>query len=326
MKPTSFAVRLAAIGLGILAAIPSSKAEETWTAELPNVRAGVPEALLPPPGVYGQWDDYMAIFDAYDPESRKIPGSGIDLLVEIPTILWVPGIKILGADYAAAVAIPFMYASDTPVQAQHPGRGNLGLFNTAIMPIMLSWSLTNHLFFGASTTFLLPDQTNATMSILNGSMKNGGAPSGNSYSSFMPRMGITWMDDGWTINAGAGLEVPLGPTVSKRTLEWANPYGQVSTLHGYHYRVAPFLIDDVTISKTFGAWTLGVSGCNTPELAKDTLNGHSVPGSIYNTFSVGPVVSYQFKSGLQLTGVWAYDWTKNGLGGNLFDLRFAAPL
>lgn len=326
MNPKSFAIKLAAIGLGVLAAIPSSWAEETWTAELPSVRVGVPEGLVPPPGVYGQLDSYFAQFRNFDPESKKVPGSAIYLLIEIPTILWVPGIKILGADYAVAIAQPVVYNSYQSIQRLTPGPGNLGLFNTAISPVILSWMVNNHFFVGASTTFLLPDQSNATMSILNGTLKNGGAPSGNSYASFMPRVGITWMDDGWSVNVGVGASIPLGPTVSKRTLYWASPYGQVSLLHGYHYRVAPYLIEGVTIEKTIGAWSFGVGGNNTPELAKDTLNGHSVPGSIYNTYSIGPVVSYQFKSGLQITGVWGHDWTKNGLGGDAFDIRLAAPL
>jgi hypothetical protein len=299
-----------------------AKANEMWTAELPNIRSGVPEGVLPPPGVYGQLDNYFAQFQTFDSVGNKIPSASIDVLVEVPTILWVPGITVLGANYAAAVAIPFVYNSYQTLQRNTPGAGNLGLFNTVIAPAILSWTLSEHLFVSTTASFLLPDQTNDKLDLYRGSLKNGGAPTGNSYSSFMPSVGLTWMKDGWALNIGLSVSFTLGPTTSKESFYYQDPYGSVSWLNGYHYHTGDFFVGDYTLTKSFGAWSFGGSIFHSVELQKDTLNGRPVPGSIYRSFSVGPVFGYQFRSGMGVMAVWGHSvTTNNGVGGDAFDLR-----
>ncbi|WP_298214553.1 transporter [Acidocella sp.] len=322
MRKTTTVRGLAAIAAVTVMQTQMAKANEMWTGELPNIKSATPEGVLPPPGVYGQLDNYFAQFETFDSVGNKIPSASINALIEVPTLLWVPGITVLGANYGVAVAIPFVYNSYQPLQRATPGPGNLGLFNTVIAPAILSWTLSQHLFVSTTAAFLLPDQTNDKLDLYRGSLKNGGAPTGNSYSSFMPSLGLTWMDNGWTLNVGLRVSLTLGPTTSEASFYYQNPYGAVSWLNGYHYHTGDFFVGDYTLTKTFGAWSFGGAIFNSFQLQKDTLNGQPVPGSIYRSFSIGPVIGYQFKSGMGITALWGHSvTTNNGVGGDAFDLR-----
>ncbi len=94
-------IALAAIGVAISA--PTARAGEIWEPVLPGFLVGLPSGALPPPGVYGQLDNFFAQFVQYDGWGNKVQNSSVEALIEAPTIMWVPGITILGANYAAAI-------------------------------------------------------------------------------------------------------------------------------------------------------------------------------------------------------------------------------
>ncbi len=304
VKPTVWG--LAAIAASALVSVPAAQAAELWVPELPSIQVGLPAGALPPPGVYGQLDNYFAQFVDYSGHGNKLPDAAIDALVEIPTILWVPGITVLGANYAAAIAIPFVYDSYQALQHVTPGPGNLGLFNTALVPAILSWMLPQHFFVRASTVFFLNDATNTMADLVKGNLKNGGAPTGNGYSTFLPDIGISWLNNGWDLSADLRFSVPLGST----------------TAPGYNYRTGNIFLGDYTVEKTVGAWTLGFGASQITQIQKDTFNGNTVPASLYRNWSIGPVVGYQFKGGMEVTALWAHSvMTTGGVGGDAFDLR-----
>jgi hypothetical protein len=283
-------------------------AEELWPLDLPSVLVGIPAGVLPPPGVYGQLDNYFAQFYNYNGMGNKATNGAVDALIEIPSVLWVPGIKILGANYAAAVAIPFTYNSYQTLQHATPGPGNLGLFNTLIVPVMLSWMLPEHFLVRASTNFFLDDASSTMTALVKGDLKNGGLPSGNSFSTFMPSIGVSWLNNGWNISADFRFGVPLGSTSAPN----------------YHYRTGDVFLADYTIAKTFDSWTIGFGASQMNQVQKDTFNGQSVPGSVYRNYSVGPVIGYQLKGGIQITALWAHSvMTTGGVGGDAFDLRLS---
>jgi hypothetical protein len=171
---------------------------------------------------------------------------------------------------------------------------------------MLSWSLPHHLFVRVATTFFLNDGTNTPTDLVNGTMKNGGAPSANGYSTFMPSLGLTYLNNGWTLSVALRFGQPLGST----------------TAHNYEYRTGGNFLIDYTAEKTIGAWTLGIGVSQIDQVVKDTMNGHPVPGSICRYVGFGPVVGYMLPSGIQLTAVWNHaEFVTSQGGGDTFDFR-----
>jgi hypothetical protein len=297
---------LAAMGAAISA--PTARAGELWDPELPGILEGLPAVALPPPGVYGQLDNYFAQFVQYDGWSNKIPNSSIDALVEVPAVLWVPGITVLGANYAAAIAVPFDYNTFQPFQDAHGGPGNLGLFNTALVPAMLSWMLPNHFFVRTSVTFFINDGTNTMADVIKGNLKNGGAPSSNDYSTFMPSVGVSWLNNGWNLSADFRFAAPLGST----------------TAPNYHYRTGDVVLVDYTMAKTVKRWTFGFGASQIVQLQKDTFNGMHPPGSIWRNYGIGPMVGYQFPGGIEAMVIWTHSvYTTAQVGGDSVDLRLS---
>src|SRR5882672_3588514 len=87
---------------GSALAASQASAEELWDPYLRGVNEGLPAGTLPPPGVYGVLDSYWMTYDLRGSNAKKVADTGLSALVEVPIVLWVPGIKIFGADYAAA--------------------------------------------------------------------------------------------------------------------------------------------------------------------------------------------------------------------------------
>jgi hypothetical protein len=144
--------------------------------------------------------------------------------------------------------------------------------------------------------------------LMKGDLTNGGAPTGNSYATFMPGIGLSWLNNGWNLSADFRIGIPLGSTSA--------PY--------YHYRTGDSFEADYTATKTIGPWSLGFGGSQINQIQKDTFNGQPVAGSVYRNYSVGPVVGYQLKGGVEITALWAHSvLTTGGVGGDAFDLRLA---
>jgi hypothetical protein len=262
---------------------------------------------LPPPGVYGVLDNYWANFAFHGSNGDKIAGGGLSLLVEVPIVLWVPGIKILGADYAAAFAQPFDYTS-SPGLSGTTGGGNWGTFNTILIPGQLSWTLGD-LHLKAGFEIYLPDASSTMADLLNGHLKNGGLPSGNGYAAVQPDLGISWMKDGWNLSADLHLTIPV----------------TAGTATNYRYRSGNEFAADYTAAKTTGKWSLGLGLHQENQLNADTLNGHTVAHSVATNFGAGPMAGYQFTR-IGVVAVWNHDiHTRNDVGGDFFNLRFVVP-
>lgn len=292
---------------GSVLAASQASAEELWDPYLRGVNVGLPAGALPPPGVYGVLDNYWANFAFHDNNGGKVDRGGLSLLVEIPIVLWVPGVKIFGADYAAAIAQPFDYTS-APGLSGTTGGGNWGTFNTILIPGQLSWTLGDF-HVKAGFEIYLPDASSTMADLLNGHIKNGGLPSGNRYMAVQPDLGISWLNDGWNISADLHLAIPV-------TSDGAT---------NYSYRSGNEFAADYTVARTTGKWTLGFGAHQENQLNADTLNGHTVAHSIATNVGVGPMAGYQF-SGIGVVAEWNHDvHTRNDVGGDLFNVRFVVP-
>ncbi|GAN79859.1 SphA family protein [Acidocella aminolytica] len=285
----------------------SAKAEELWDPYLRGVFEGLPAGALPPPGLYGELDNYYTSYSSFANNGNKIPGTNLNALVEVPILLWVPGIKILGGSYAAGIGQPFDYNSYQPLQRDFGGGGgNFGIYNTILMPGALSWSLPRHLFIRAGLTILLDDATNTMSDLVQGKLTNGGAPSGNGYTTIQPDFGVSWLYDGWNISIGTHYAIPVTS----------------DTAPGYSYRSAPEFSADYTVMKEIGRWGAGLGGEQEIQIGNDTLNGQTKPGTRSINYGIGPIASYEFQNGLKLTALWNHNFAvRNDVAGDFFDLR-----
>lgn len=284
-----------------------ASAEELWDPYLRGVNEGVPAGALPPPGVYGVLDNYWTNYKLYNSNGKTIPGTGIASLVEVPIILWVPGIKVLGADYAAAIAEPFDYTSSSGLSGSS-GMGNWGAYNTILIPAQLAWNF-NNLYVKAGVTVYLPTASSTLPDLIDGKLKNGGVPSGNGFTTVQPDLGISWLQSGWNLSANMHLAIPI----------------TADTARNYKYWSGDEFAADYTIAKSVGKWTFGVGIHQENQLNADTKNGKTVIGSTVTNFGAGPLIGYQF-SEVGVMAEWNHNiYTKNDVAGDFFNLRLVVP-
>jgi hypothetical protein len=295
---------LGTAALSITASVALSsqaKAEQLWDPYLRGVHEGEAAGALPPPGWYGVLNNYYADYSQFDSKGNKIEGSHLSALVELPILLYVPGIKILGADYGVAMAQAFDYTSFAPSQAATPGGGNLGTYNTVLLPAILSWKLPYHFSVRTSLTLLLPDGSSSPSS----NLKNGGLGSANDFMTVQPDLGVSWLYNGWNVSVSTHYAVPVTD----------------SNAGGINYHTAAEFSADYTVTKTIGAWTMGVGGEQENQFSNDSVNGVSKPGTRTTNYGVGPIVGYQFKNGLSLMALWNHTMAHSDVAGDFFDLR-----
>jgi len=297
-----------AIG-GAVALAGGASATELWDVQLPGVTEGLANGVIPPPGVYGVWNSYWASYHVYNSSANQIHGTNLSALVQVPIVLWSTGYKILGADYAVAIAQPFDYTSYAPQQnnGHGGGGGNWGLYNTAVIPGQLSWTLGDfHVLTGL--TVWVGDATSSPAVLAGGGWLKGGLPSGNGYWSIQPDLGLSWLHDGWNISAGMHIAVPVSSTTSTN----------------YNYRSGTEYLADYTVTKTIGKWTVGVGAYQVNQFNSDTNNGHDVH-NIAARFGLGPIVGYQF-GGINIQATVNQSvYTRNDVGGTFANVRFIVP-
>jgi hypothetical protein len=295
---------MAVVVAGIVLATARVSAEELWDPYLRGVNEGLAAGALPPSGVYGVLDNYWMSYALHDHDGVKVAGTDLSALVEVPIVLWVPGIRILGADYAAAIAQPFDYTS-SPGLSNTTGAGNWGTFNTILIPGQLSWTLGDfHLKAGFEV--YLPDASSTMVDLLHGHLRNGGMPSGNGYAAVQPDLAVSWLTDGWNLSADLHLVIPV----------------TADTATNYNYRSGDECAADYTAVKTIGHWTLGLGAHQENQLKADTLNGRPVTHSNASNLGAGPMLGYQFTE----IGVIA-EWNRNirarnDVAGDFVNVRF----
>ena len=267
---SSIALALAA-GVSMLAVV-SAKAEENWAPHLAGVFEGSADGALPPQGVYFVNESLLTGTTLYDNSgARSTTGIKSDIAVVVPIVLWVPGVKILGADYALGVAQPFDYVS-TLAPGPHAGGVNLGtgtgVFNTLLIPAQLSWKLPNDFYVKTGLGVYLPD----------GDFKQAGQmaiANAMGFGALEPSVGVSWLHGGWNVSASFAYDFNFKNT------ETGYQSGDVADI-------------DYTLAKTFGKWTVGVGGYTEFQLANDSLKGVTVADSKLQKDAAGPMLGYNF--------------------------------
>lgn len=323
MKKILGAVTLA----GAMVLAGQASATELWEPHLPGSDEGLAAGALPPPGVYGVLDNYLANYYAYTPSASKAPSTGLTALVEVPIVLWSTGIKVFGADYAVAIAQPFDYTSiglgyGLPNGGGNGGSGNWGTYNTVLVPGQLAWTFGDfHVKTGL--TVYVADASSTVAQIATQQWTKGGLPSGNGYWAVQPDLGLSWLHDGWNLSASLHLPIPVSST----------------TTTDYSYHSGTMFEADYTATKTLGKWTLGLGAYQVNQLNSDSCSGSNcvnwAPGyvvgggtnvhHIASRYALGPIVGYQFGGiNMQLT-LNESVYVRNTVGGLFANLRFIVP-
>ncbi len=301
---------IAVTGAMVLAG--NASANELWDPHLPGSNIGLAAGALPPPGVYGVLNNYWATYNAYNSKANSIPNTSLQALVEVPIVLWATGYKVLGADYAVAIAQPFDYTSIGSGYGLPTGSGNWGTYNTVVVPGQLAWTF-DEFHVKAGLSIYIPDATSTPAAFVTGKWLKGGLPSGNGFWTIQPDLGLSWLHEGWNISADLHLPIPVSST----------------TATDYSYRSGTEFEADYTIAKTINKWTIGLGGYQVSQLNGDTCSGSACPfpasSKISSRFGLGPLVGYQF-GGINVQATLAQSvYTRNDVGGTFFNVRFIVP-
>ncbi len=301
----SYAV-IAAMGVALVAS--QASAEELWNPHLRGVDEGMAAGALPPQGVYFVDDSYFLSFESHD-GSGKTTGTKLSGLVEVPILLWNPGIKVLGADYAVAVAQPFDYTSLSGTGTT-TGNGHWGTFNTIVVPGILSWTLPHDFHASASFKVYVDDASSSSSNL----PSNGGAGAGNAFWTLEPGVGLSWLHDGW--NIGAQVLYDYSTADSKHVLT-----GGATE----KYQSGDQIAIDYTATKTFGKWVAGIGAYQENQLQRDQVNGVSQAGTVRTTSGVGPIVGYNFGP-VDVSATYNHEiTTHHDFGGDIFNVRAVVP-
>lgn len=287
----------AVLGLGLVAG--AADATELWDPHLRGVESGLAAGALPPEGVYFVLDNYWATYDQHS--SNKSNGTKLDALVEVPILLWNPGIKLLGADYAVAVAQPFDYTNVT-YNGNAVG-SHWGTYNTYFAPAILSWALPYDFHVKGSFGVYLDTASSSPGHAPSG----GGVGAGNGFTTFETGLGVSWLHDGW--NASVQLYYETS-TKNDRT----------------DYQSGDQIAVDYTFTKTINKWTVGVGGYQINQIERDSVAGQEKVGTVAFSYGLGPIVGYDF-GGLNLQAHYTHALlVHNDVGGDFFNVRAVVPL
>ncbi|MGO9016797.1 MAG: transporter [Syntrophobacteraceae bacterium] len=353
---------LMCVSMAVLMMVSPVFAGELWDPHLRGIDEGLAAGALPPQGFYfiddllfaPSWVTYGPLYNynAQGGPTLTPPADGkansnlkLFVVVDVPTLLWVPGCKFLGADYGAAIAEPFDY-TNLRVQIQNGnaaggtsatglneflGGAQWGAFNTILVPYILSWHLPCDWHVKTALAIAVDDATTSPGNRVTGLdpatgnkfawrwQGDGGiyAESGNGFWTFTPSLGISYLHAGWNFSAEA--------FCSFNTKDSST-----------NYQTGDFIAVDYTIAYTCGKWTFGLGASQENQIASDsfvqpTFAGgdglyHSQPGTKAEAYEIGPLVGYNFgpcslmfKYGFPL-------YTNNDVGGEGFFLRLVVPL
>jgi hypothetical protein len=282
----TFNSKILLAGAGVLA-LSWSPADAMEAGASPQTIAGVligASAGVPPPGIYmfNQTFTYQA--NLTGPGTTTALGgstrTGVQVAVDVPGFLFVPGWTFLGATYDAVVVQPLVMASTgNPIDGQQDG-----MHNTYVVPVELSWKLADSGFaIKTGLGIYTPDGT------VNGLAGTGGP--GNAYWTFQPEVIVSYLKDGWNLSAAIYEEFNTRSSVTQ-------------------YKSGDILHADFTATKTIGKWTFGPVAYYEGQVSNDSCSvncaytsGTLLNAQRFNVWAVGALVGYDF--GPAALSVWA---------------------
>jgi len=307
MKKAMYVALAAAITLSA----GNAFADELWNPHLRGTDEGLAAGALPPQGVYFIDDAYMGSWKQLT-DKGNFTGTKLDVFVDIPILLWNPGIKLLGADYAVAIAQPFDYTNVYSNGVAGTGNGHVGTFNTVVIPGMLSWALPYDFHVKGSLAVYVDDASSTPAY----PAPAGGAGAGNGFWTVEPGLGISWLHSGWNVSA-------------QFMYDFNTEDSSITVARPYKYDSGDQFAADYTVTKALGKWTVGAGAYQENQIEKDKKNGTSIGCTTCGTretYGAGPIVGYDFGA-INLQATYNFDiMTHNDFGGDFFNLRAIVPL
>ena len=290
----------------------SVSAMELWDPHLRGVNEGLAAGALPPAGVYFINNAYFAAYKIYDNNGNRVNSTKLNAYVDVPLLLWSTGLNVLGAKYGVAIAEPFDFTElrvGTPGK-QAPTWDNWGVYNTVIVPAILSWSLPMDFKVAAKLSVYMPSAS-STWAPNSGNIPAGGnvieLGSGNGNWTFEPGLGLSWLHAGFNISADL-------------------KYDFCAENGNTHYKSGQEFAADYTAAYSLGKWTFGLGAYQENQVTKDIQFNQRLNHSQVTNFGMGPLLGYNFGP---CSLMFSYNWgleTKNDVGGNWCNLRLVVPL
>lgn len=287
---------------GFLGTCVTAQAFEDTSPIMPGVTIGDPTGAAPPPGLYFQTGFVYFNMKAYNGSGNSLPVTIHDYN-SINQLLWVPQLpEIFGANYYMFIAQPIRgNQMNTPAGTFT----SVGLENTPISPVNLSWNLHNGFFVAAGFTFYPID----------GAYRHGYPVNvSRNYVTYEPSLAVSYLANGWNASIHAAFE-----------LNGTNGY------EGYHS--GDGMVTDFYALHQFGKFELGLGGTWTQQFSNDTIDGVPVAATSSNGLGnksvqvdLGPVVTYDFGPA-KVKAYWLHDvYVANYAGGDRFYLKLELPL
>ncbi|MDD3371756.1 MAG: transporter [Alphaproteobacteria bacterium] len=276
-------------------------AEQLWNPHLRGTDEGLIAGMVPPKGVYFINNSYFVSWKEYDGRGKYM-GYKLDGYVDVPIVIWNPGFKVLGADYAVAIAQPFDFTSlSGPGVAS--GNGHWGTYNTVVVPGLLSWALPGGFHVKTGLAVYVDDASSSPAH----PRTDGGVGSGNSFWTLEPRLGVSWLHDGWNFSVDLSFDYNLKDT--KTNYDSGNIFNA-----------------EYTVTKNLGKWTVGLGAYQQNQVNKDKLNGVKLPGKTRLGYGMGPILGYNFGP-VSVEATYNFNiTTHNDFGGNVMNVRLVVPL
>lgn len=305
----------AAFGLALAVGAPAHAAESITPLQ-PGATTGIPNAALPPPGVYFSFDvdDAWGVMRNNSGAVSHIPADNnpdvtADNIEAVGALVWSTPWKLFGANYAAAIAQPvkFEHTTITDPLAAADWRAN-GLVGTVVTPLILSWNLNNGWFVGAGFAIATPDGTRSdAWSDTQHKYVLGKSNIGDNYWTFEPNLAFTYLKDGWTFSVNNVLDF--------------NTKNNVTDYHTGHIYYL-----DATVARRFGKWNLGLIANYTQQLDNDSQFGQSLAGTRVQHVMAGPMISYDFDRFTVTARYLANIHAENDVGVSFFHLGVSMKL
>lgn len=340
----------AASAVGLMVAHSAYAVEEFWAVGRGGT-IGNFSGMLPPKGLYFSDTNNFSSTVQNTVGGQKEPGSKLFAYVNGPTLLWVPGIKILGATYAAWISQPIAWTDDEALVTVNndfngkTGIGGLALFNLVVSPINLSWNFMP-LFVSTGLAIDLPTGTSTNLDVAkqlageqDGKVRVGQIGGATGYAQVTPDIAMTlFLPHGFSISIGEYLGLPLDSTTGTISPgSYWQGQGVAAGNYSYRYHTGVQLMGEYTLAKMIGPWTVGIGGAVQNQLTADTHSGTAYDTAMSaflthhyksSNYTVGAFGRYQFKDGLSVSavythGVGAYD---DESGGNAISVTFALPI
>ncbi len=261
---------------------------------------------LPPPGFYFRNDVYIYGGTAGRSVLQGRVTLGLDefILGDFLTFNYVSKLKVLGADYAAALIIPFMYANlNASLQGNNllPGpqftQDNGGLSDLALLPLILGWHHKDFHFMGQVIVYFPtgPYSLNRRVNV-----------SKNHYA-FDPNFTFTWFD----LKSGNEVSLDLGLTINLENP--ATDYRTGEELHAEFSYNRHFLKQGIS---------LGAGGYFYQQVTGDSGSGALLGPFQGRVLGLGPEVGYSTHFGKKPFGIniryFREFLAKNRFQGNTF--------